>query len=149
MKVVNRRFHRQYQLIEKAEAGIALIGAEVKSLRAGNIRLEYAFVKIVGSEVYLVNAEIPIYQFSRPQSYDPKRTRKLLLHKKEIMRLKGKLSGSARLTIAPLSCYNKGVNFKIEIALVRGRGEIEKKKLEKKIDIEREEERKMKEYLKS
>lgn len=149
MKIINRKFQREYQLIEKIEAGISLIGAEVKSVRAGNIRLEDSFVKIIGSEVYLVNADVPVYHYARPQGYDSKRTRKLLLHKKEILRLKGKFTGGAKLTIAPISCYNKGVNFKVGIALVKSRGEIGKKKLEKKRDVEREEKRIMKEYLKS
>lgn len=149
MKIINRKFSRDYQLIEKFEAGISLLGAEVKSVRAKNIRLEEAFVKMIGEEIFLVNADIPIYQYSRPQGYEGKRTRKLLLHKKEIMRLKGKLSGGARLTMAPVACYNKGPNFKIEIALVKARGEIGKKKLEKRRDIELGEKRMMKEYLKS
>ena len=148
MKVTNRRFQRNYELLEKYEVGISLIGAEVKSVRAGHIRLEDSFVKIIGSEVYLVNADIPVYQYARPQGYDGKRTRKLLLHKKEILRLKSKLTGGAKLTIAPVSCYNKGVNFKVEIALVKSRGEIGKKKLEKKRDVEREEKRMVKEYMK-
>lgn len=148
MKVINRKFNRDYQTIEKIEAGIALIGAEVKSVRTGNIRLEDSFVKIIGSEVYLVNADIPVYQYARPQGYDSKRTRKLLLHKKEILRLKGKLTGGAKLTIAPVSCYNKGVNFKVEIALVKSRGEIGKKKLEKKRDIELQQKREVREYMK-
>jgi len=149
MRVINRKFNRDYQEIEKFEAGIALAGAEVKSVRARNIRLEDAFVKIIGSEVYLVNADIPIYQFARPQGYEAKRTRKLLLHKKEILRLKGKLSGGSKLTIAPVSCYNKGPNFKVEIALVKARGEIGTKKLEKKRTIERDEKKMAKEYLRS
>lgn len=149
MKVINRKFNREYQEIEKFEAGISLVGAEVKSVRAKNIRLDDAFVKIIGSELYLVNADIPVYRFARPQGYDSKRTRKLLLHKREIMRLKGKLSGGAKLTIAPVSCYNKGANFKIEIALVKARGEIGKKKLEKKRDIERNEKKMIKEYLRA
>ncbi len=149
MKIINRKFNRKYQEIEKFEAGISLIGAEVKSVRAKNIRLDDAFVKIIGDEVYLVNADIPVYQYSRPQGYDSKRTRKLLLHKKEILRLKGKLSGGAKLTMAPVSCYNKGPNFKIEIALVKARGEIGTKKLEKKRTIERDEKKMAKEYLRS
>lgn len=149
MRIINRKFSRDYELIEKFEAGISLLGAEVKSVRAKNIRLEDAFVKIIGSDVYLINADIPVYQFARPQGYDPKRSRKLLLHRKEILRLQGKLTGGARLTIAPVSCYNKGPNFKIEIALVKARGEIGKKKLEKKKTIERDDKKMVKEYLKS
>ncbi len=149
MKVYNRRFRRDYQEIEKYEAGISLLGAEAKSVRTGNIRLEEAFVKLIGDEAYLVNADVPIYKFSRPQGYDSRRSRKLLLHKKELLRLRIKLSQGSRLTIAPVACYNKGNIFKLEIALAKGRREIEKKKLEKKRDMELEEKRAMKEYMKN
>ena len=148
MKIINRTYHRNYESLESLEAGIALIGAEVKSVRAGAMRLETAFVKIIGTEVFLVNAEIPIYQYSRPQGYDSKRTRKLLLHKKEITRLRTKLAASNRLTLAPISCYNKRKRFKIQIALSRGRQEIEKKKLVKSRDEKLREKREAKEYMK-
>lgn len=148
MKVFNRKYKREYQEIEKYEAGVSLTGAEVKSVRAGRIKLEDAFVRIIGSEAYLINAEVQIYSFSRPQGYDPRRTRKLLLHKQEIIRLKTKLASAGRLTIVPVSCYNKHNLIKLEIALAKGRGEIEKKKLEKKRDIEIAQKREAKEYLK-
>lgn len=148
MRVVNRYFHRQYKPLEKYEAGISLTGAEVKSVKGGKINLKNAFVKIVGSEIYLVNAEIPIYQYARPQGYDPKRTRKLLLHKREIIKLKTKLRSRRRLTIVPTSCYNKGRLIKLEIALVQGRKDFERKKLEKKRIMERAIEREIKERLK-
>ena len=149
MKIFNRKYRRDYQEIEKYEVGIALSGAEVKSVRAGRIRLEDSFVKILGSEVYLINAEISIYEFARPQGYDLRRTRKLLLHKKEIIRLKTKLASVGGLTIVPVSCYNKAGLIKLEIALAKGRKGLEKKKLEKRRDIEREQKREAKEYLKS
>ncbi|OGK24120.1 SsrA-binding protein [Candidatus Roizmanbacteria bacterium RIFCSPHIGHO2_02_FULL_38_11] len=148
MKIFNRKYRRDYQEIEKYEVGIALSGAEVKSVRAGRIRLEDSFVKILGSEVYLINAEISIYEFARPQGYDLRRTRKLLLHKKEIIRLKTKLASVGGLTIVPVSCYNKAGLIKLEIALAKGRKGMEKK-LEKRRDIEREQKREAKEYLKS
>src|SRR3989337_3711447 len=99
MKILNRKFRRDYQEIEKYEGGIALTGAEVKSVRAGRVKLEDSCVKIVSSEVYLVNAEVSIYEYARPQGYDLRRTRKLLLHKREIIRLKTKLAGAGGLTI--------------------------------------------------
>ncbi|MBI4008983.1 SsrA-binding protein SmpB [Candidatus Roizmanbacteria bacterium] len=149
MKIVNRKFRRDYQEIEKYEVGIALTGAEVKSVRAGRMKLEDSFVKILGSEVYLINAEIQIYEYARPQGYDLRRTRKLLLHKKEIIRLKAKIASRSGLTIVPVSCYNKHSLIKLEIALAKGRKGLEKKKLEKNRDIKREQEREVKEYLKS
>lgn len=149
MNISNRKFHREYEELEKYEAGIVLSGAEVKSVRAGRIKLEDSFVKIIGSEAYLVNAEVQVYQYSRLLGYDSKRTRKLLLHKAELIRLKTKLSSGSRLTIAPVSCYNKHGLIKLEIALCKPRKEIGKKKLEKEKDIERDEKMMVKEYLKS
>lgn len=148
MKIFNRQFKRNYQEIERYEAGVALTGAEVRSVRNGRIKLEGAFVKILEDGPYLINSEIPIYQYACPQGYDPKRSRKLLLHKKEIIRLKTKLKSRPGLTIIPVSCYNRGSLIKLEIALAYGRKEIEKKKLEKKREIEREKEKELKEFLK-
>lgn len=148
MKVFNRSFNREYQEIEKFEAGIVLTGAEVKSVKAGSMHLEGSFVKFIGDEPYLINADIPIYHHSPPQGYDARRSRKLLLHKKEILRLQVKLAGSGNLTVAPLACYTKGSLVKLEIALARGRKDIEKRKLEKKRDVALAEKREAKEYMK-
>lgn len=148
MKIVNRKFRRDYQEIEKLEVGIILTGAEVKSVRAGRARLDDAYVKILGSEAYLVNAEISVYEQARTVDYDPRKTRKLLLHKKELIRLKTKLSSSGGLTIVPVNCYNKHSFIKLEIALVKPRKEIGRKKFDKQKDIKRREQREAKEYLK-
>lgn len=148
MKIINRKFHREYREIEKYEAGIVLTGAEVKSIRAGGLRIDDAFVRIMGSEVYLINADIPTYKFASNDTYESKRSRKLLLHKKELLKLKIKMA-SGGLTLAPVSCYNKGSNIKLEIALVKGRKDIEKRKIEKQRDIKIREEREAKEYIKS
>lgn len=148
MKVVNRSYHRNYQELEKFEAGIVLTGAEVKSIKAGNIRLDDAFVKFFDDEAYLINAEVPIYQNAPREGYDSRHRRKLLLHRKEIIRLLTKLQSSPSLTVAPLSCYNKGRHIKLEIALSKGRRDIEKRKLEKARDIEREEKKEAKEFMK-
>ena len=147
MKIINRKFHRDYREIEKYEAGIVLTGAEVKSIRSGGLRIDDAFVRIMGSEVYLINADISIYKFARNDTYESKRSRKLLLHKKELLKLKVKMA-SGGLTLAPVSCYNKGPLIKLEIALVKGRKDIEKRKIEKKRDIKIREEREIKEYVK-
>ncbi|MDH7476006.1 MAG: SsrA-binding protein SmpB [Microgenomates group bacterium] len=149
MKIINRRFNRDYEIIEKYEAGIVLTGPETKSVKAGHIRLEDSFIKIIGNEAYLVNAEVQIYQFAKPQGYDARRTRKLLLHKKELIRLKTKLASGSRLTIAPISCYNKHGLIKLEIALAKAKKEREKRKMEKERDLKREEERRIKEYIRS
>ena len=149
MRVVNRKYHRDYEELETYEAGIALTGAEVKSVRAGHIRLDESFVKILGSEAYLINADVMIYPYARPQGYDSRRTRKLLLHKKELIRIRTKLTGAGGLTVVPVSCYNKGPFVKIGIALSKGRKDLEKRKLVKKRDITMEQKREAKEYMKS
>jgi len=148
MKIINRKFHREYEEIEKYEAGIVLTGAEVKSVKNGGLKLEDAYVKFLGEDLFLINAQIAAYQYGKGINYDPKRSRKLLLKKSEIIRWGTKLKSARGLTIAPVSCYNKGSLIKIEIALVKSRNEIGKKKLEKRRDIEREEKREVKEYLK-
>lgn len=149
MKIINKQYHHEYEELEKFEAGIALTGAEAKSLQQGGLRLEGSFVKIRDDGAFLLNAEISVYQFAKIENYDPRRSRKLLLHQKELERLKGKLASSPSLTIIPLSCYNKGRKFKLEIALSRGRKNLEKRKREKVKDIAREQKREAKEYLKS
>lgn len=137
MKISNRKAFHDYNITDTYEAGINLIGAEVKSIRGSRMSLEGAFVKIIGSEVYLVNAQIFPYSFARPEGYDPKRTRKLLLHKKEIISLKTKLAG-AKLTIVPLECYNSHGLIKLKIGLAKGKREFEKREKLKKRDLERE-----------
>jgi SsrA-binding protein len=149
MKIVNRKFHREYQQLETFEAGIVLSGPEVKSVKEGSLRLDDAFVRIIGSEAFLINADINIYHFTRPTGYDPKRTRKLLLHKKEILRLQIKLQGGGNITIAPISVYEKGRMLKVEIALAKGRKDIEKRKLVKQRDVRLEQKREAKEYMKN
>jgi len=149
MKIFNRKFNRDYQELEKYEVGIVLTGAEVKAVRQGRLRLDDAFVKIIGEEVYLVNAQIPVYHYARAVGYDERRTRKLLLHSQEIIRLKTKIQSAAGLTIVPVSCYNKHGLLKLEIALAKARKALGKKRLEKKREVQRAQEREMKEYLKS
>lgn len=148
MKIINRKFFREYKEIETVEAGLVLTGAEVKSVRAKRMSLDDAFVRILGNEAYLINAQIQTYEFARAVGYDQKRSRKLLLHKKELLRLKTKMH-EAGLTLAPKSCYNKGPLIKLEVALVKGRKDIEKRKLEKERDIKRQEKREAKEYMQS
>jgi len=94
-------------------------------------------VKVIGSEVYLVGAQIFPYLYARPEGYDPARTRKLLLHKKEIVSLKSKLEG-ANLTFVPLSWYTKGPFIKLEVGLARGKKQYEKREVKKREDMKRE-----------
>jgi SsrA-binding protein len=140
MKIFNKKATFEYEILERIEAGVALSGAEVKSIKGGHAQLTGAFVRIIGSEAYLVNAQIYPYTYARPEGYDPKRTRKLLLHKAELIRLKSKLEG-ANLTMIPLSWYTKGPLVKLEIGLVRGKKQYEKREVKRKEDQRRELER--------
>lgn len=137
MKITNRRAYFDYEILEKFEAGINLTGAEVKSVKGGHMSLDGAFVRIIGSEAYLVNAQIFPYSQARLENYEPRRTRKLLLHKKEIIALKTKTEQSG-LTLLPLSCYNKRAFVKLEIALARGKKKYEKREALKRRDIDRQ-----------
>lgn len=137
MKIVNKKAYFEYEILDRIEAGIHLTGAEVKSLKCGHATLTGAFVRILGSEAYLVNAQIFPYIYARPEGYDPKRTRKLLLHKKEIISIKSKLDG-ANLTLVPLAWYNKGPLVKLEVGLARGKKKHEKREAKKREDQKRE-----------
>ena len=138
----NRKVRFNYEVVEKYEAGIELIGTEVKSVRAGKVSLEGAFVIVRGGECFLINANIQPYQEKNaPKDYDPLRNRKLLLTKKEIAELAGNEKNKS-LTIMPISMYNKNRKIKIEIAVVKGKRKADKresiKKRETDIEIRRE-----------
>ncbi len=135
--ILNKRVLHDFQILDTYEAGINLIGSEVKSIKGNRMSLEGAFVKIIGGEIYLVNAQIFLYPYARSEGYDDKRSRKLLLHKKEIISLKTKLS-SANLTLVPLECYNTHGLIKLKIGLAKGKREYEKKEKLKRKDLDRE-----------
>lgn len=137
----NKRAYFDYEIIEKYEAGIKLFGFEVKSVKNGNISLKGSFATIKNKEVYLLNAFIPPYQQKNtPKDYDPSKTRKLLLKKKEIESLIGKTKQKG-LTLVPIRVYNKGVKIKMEIALAKSKKKFQKKEKIKERDLEREAER--------
>ena len=140
MKITNKKALLNYQITEKIEAGINLLGSEVKAVREGLADLTGSFAKIIGNEAYLVNAKIFPYKYARPEGYDERRTRKLLLHKKEIIALKGRTEGS-NLTIVPLSIYTTKNFIKVGLGLGKGKKEYQKKEAKKKKDIERDLER--------
>jgi len=146
MKITNKRAFFDYQILEKFEAGINLYGAEVKAVRLGHADLTGAHVRIMGNEAYLINAKIFPYKYSRPENYDEQRTRKLLLHKKEIIALKAKTDGQ-NLALVPLSIYTTKSFIKVEIALGKGKKQYDKKESIKKKDIQREVEQEMAEDL--
>ena len=136
MKITNKRAFFDYQLIDRFKAGINLSGSEVKAVRLNRADLNGSYVRIIGSEAYLVNARIFPYQSGREENYDEKRTRKLLLHKKEIISLKSKAEGS-NLALVPVSLYFKHGFIKLEIALGKGKKKYEKREAIKKRDIKR------------
>src|SRR5262245_4955056 len=126
MTIQNKKAHFDYTILEHIEAGVQLTGSEVKSIKTGHAQLEGAFVRVIEGQAYLVNAQIFPFLYSRPEGYDPKRTRKLLLHKKELLSLKSKIEGS-NLTLVPLSWYTKGPLIKLEVGLAQGKKQYEKR----------------------
>lgn len=137
MKITNKRAYYDFELLDRIQAGIKLLGAEVKAVREGHADLTGSHVRIVGNEAYLVNAKVFPYKYARPEEYDEKRTRKLLLHRKEILAVKSKTDG-ANLTIVPISLYTTGNLIKLEIALAKGKKEYDKRRTIKKRDLDRE-----------
>ena len=136
--IENRKAKFEYEILEKFEAGIELLGFEVKSLKNGRASLEGAFVIIRGNEAFLTGAHIPPYQAKNtPADYDPYRLRRLLLTKKEIDYLTGKEKVKG-LTIIPLSLYTKGPKIKISIAVVKGKKKSDKRETIRKRETERE-----------
>jgi SsrA-binding protein len=137
MKILNRKAAYDFNLEEKFEAGINLLGAEVKAIRLGHADLTGSFIRIIGSEAYLINAKIFPYEYARPEQYDPKRTRKCLLHKKQILSLKGKTEGTS-LTIVPVSLYTSHNLIKLELALGKPKRKFDKKEAIKRKDLDRD-----------
>lgn len=139
MQIINRRVRYDYQILDKVEAGIVLTGAEAKSIRGGRGDISTAFVRIKDAEAFLLNADIPIPQ-GAPKDYDPKRTRKLLLNKRQIVSLSTRAK-QFRLTFVPTKLYTKGRLVKVEVALVKPKKKYEKKQTLKARDLQREAER--------
>ncbi len=122
----NRRARYEYEILDTFECGIVLRGSEVKSLRAAQIQLKDAYADIRDGEIWLENAHIAPYQFALGGGHDPERPRKLLLHRREIQKLTGKVN-EAGLTLVPLQVYFKNGRAKVEIGLARGRRTYDKR----------------------
>lgn len=134
----NRKAHFNYEVISKYEAGIELFGFEVKSIKNGRAILAGAFAIVRGGEAYLMNMQIPPYQMGNtPLDYDPTRTRKLLLSKKQIKEI-APSDNMKGLTLVPLSLYSKGRLIKVELAVVKGKKNYDKRETIKKRDVSRE-----------
>ena len=142
--IENKKARFNYEILETYEAGLELLGLEVKSLRKGQGSLEGAHVIVRGGEAYLVGATIPPYQAGNtPKDYDPARTRRLLLTKKQIGEL-AEYENKKGLTIIPLSVYNKNSRLKLSVGVARGKKKYDKRESIKKRDLEREIGRKLK-----
>lgn len=152
MKVLaeNRKAYFNYQILDKFEAGIALTGQEVKSIKLGRISLAGSYVMLkqgpLGKmpEVFLIGANVPPYQpKNAPKDYDPERSRKLLLRKEEIKQLIGK-NREKGLTLIPLIVYTKNTKIKIEFGLGKGKKKFDKREVIKKREQNKEIERELK-----
>jgi SsrA-binding protein len=133
----NRKARHDYAILDTYEAGIALTGTEVKSLRAGRASLVDGFATIDDGEIFLRNVHIPEYTQGSWTNHEPRRTRKLLLHRAEITRLIGKTQESG-LTLVPLSLYFSEGKVKVEIALARGKRSYDKRQDLARRDADRE-----------
>ena len=133
----NKRANFDYEIIRTWEAGLALTGNEVKSIRLGLASLKEAYVIIKNSELFLTGAHIGKYPKSGEMTYEPTRDRKLLLKKSEITQIIG-LKTQQGLTLIPIKLYTRGHRIKLEIGLGRGRKKADKRELIKKRDIDRE-----------
>ncbi len=136
----NKKAYHEYEILTEYEAGIELFGTEVKSIRAGKMNLKESVVKIIKNEVYLINCHIAPYEQGNIFNRDPLRTRKLLLHRKEINQLIGKVQEKG-YTLVAISAYLKRRRIKLKIALAKGKKLYDKRQSLKDKDINRELER--------
>lgn len=150
MKVVatNRKARHEYFIEEIYEAGISLTGSEIKSIRDGKVSLQEGYVQIRQGEAWLVEVHISPYEQAGVWTHEPKRSRKLLLHRREIDRLESDTQERGH-TIIPLRMYLKGRHAKVEIALVRGKRQYDKRHVIAKRDETRRLRREWKEFGKS
>jgi len=140
MRVVatNKKAYFNYDLLENYEAGVSLVGSEVKSIRQGRVSLKDSYAEVRGGEVFLLNFHISPYEAANRFNHDPEREKKLLLHRQEIKRLSGKIKEKG-LTLVPTKVlFNDKGKVKIEIALAKGKRAYQKKEAIKERDRERE-----------
>jgi SsrA-binding protein len=138
----NRKARHEYHVDETLEAGLVLAGSEVKSIRAGKVTLVDAFADVDRGEAWLHQMDIGVYAFAHGRNHDPRRKRKLLLHRREIERLSGKIREKG-YTLVPLSLYEKKGMVKAELALVHGKQTWDKREDSKKRESQREIDRAM------
>jgi SsrA-binding protein len=133
----NRRARHEYEVIEELECGIALVGSEVKSLRTGKLSLEEAYGRVKEGEVWLMGCDIPEYKQANRFNHDPRRPRKLLMHRREIRKFANRAYEQG-LTLVPLKLYFKEGRAKILLGLCRGRKLHDKREKIKKADVQRD-----------
>lgn len=137
MEILNRKARYDYEILDKYEAGIALTGTEIKSIRKGNANLKDSYAVIKNGEAYLLNMFVSEYKEGNIFNHEETRTRKLLLHKSEINKINDKISIKG-LTLVPLKLYFNRGKAKIELAVARGKHTYDKKETIKQRDIDRE-----------
>lgn len=140
----NKKALHEYFVVQKLEAGLVLTGTEVKALRDGKANLKDAYVIFKNGEAYLFGLHISAYSHGNIQNHEPDRTRKLLLHKRELEKLHGQTAEKG-LTVVPLRLYFKGARVKAEIAVVRGKRQYDKRDTERTRELDREAQAAMKE----
>jgi SsrA-binding protein len=133
----NKKAYHDYFVLQKLEAGLVLTGTEVKSLRDGKANLKDSYVIVKGDQAFLLAAHISPYSHGNLQNHEPERQRKLLLHKREIEKLHVQIVEKG-LTIVPLRLYFKKSRVKVEIAVVRGKKQYDKRETEKRREADRE-----------
>jgi SsrA-binding protein len=133
----NKKARFEYFILETFEAGLVLKGTEIKSVRSGQISLQEAYVRTNGAEIWLVGAHVAPYEHASAYQHDPKRDRKLLMHKKEIHRLFDEVRIKG-MTLVPIRVYLKGGKAKLEIGLAKGKKQYDKRESIKERDVERE-----------
>ncbi len=143
VQIVNRKAFHDYEIIERMEAGIVLLGTEVKALREGRANFKDSFARVIRGELWVVNMHISHYSHGGYSNHDPLRKRKLLLHKREIKRLIGKIEEKG-LTVVPLKLYFKNGMAKIEVGLARGKKVHDKRQDIAKRDMGRDAQRELK-----
>jgi len=136
----NRRARFDYEIVETFEAGVSLVGSEVKSLRSGKADLKDSYAAVDKREMWLYGVRISPYEFARDGGHEPERDRKLLLHRAEIDRIAAKLAEKG-LTLVPVRMYFKEGKVKVELALARGKAQRDKRETIKRREADREMER--------
>ena len=145
--VNNRHAYHEYHIIDKYEAGVVLKGTEVKSVMAGRIQLKESYVSVREGEVWLMNAHVSPYSHGNRENHEPLRTRKLLLHRREIAKLE-KETTQKGMTLVVTRIYCKSGRIKFEIGVARGKKLYDKRETEMKRTVERETRQQLKEKLK-